>query len=362
MGAGVFLIDESNQLTEMPTSDYVSEDDLQALIAQFPRLMASVVDEDEMTWLLVARELGIADSGESGSRWSLDHLFIDKQAVPVLVEVKRSSDTRIRREVVGQMMDYAANAVAYWSLEHVQRSFASECERRGVNQVDELRRVFGEELDVDAFWQTVKTNLQAGRIRMVFLADTIPDELRRIIEFLNQQMDPAEVIGIEIKRYGSGAVKTVVPTLVGRTAIAVNRKHPRTGGIANKELLDATMNAFNELVKGAYHAVDNGKDYRQIRIGNWPDLVHYEFMSKVKTGVTAEIHVEVAGCDGVTRLLAELAQQPDLVPNSSVTFDPSWSKGGRLRYSCKQPDDHTALAALMLNVINRTRPLVSAAL
>jgi hypothetical protein len=33
----------------------------------------------------------------------------DQNAVPTLVEVKRSSDTRIRREVVGQMLDYAAN-------------------------------------------------------------------------------------------------------------------------------------------------------------------------------------------------------------------------------------------------------------
>jgi hypothetical protein len=34
--------------------------------------------------------------------------------VPTLVEVKRSDDTRIRREVVGQMLDYAANGVVYW--------------------------------------------------------------------------------------------------------------------------------------------------------------------------------------------------------------------------------------------------------
>lgn len=50
----------------------------------------------------------------TGGRWSLDHLFLDQDGIPTLVEVKRSSDTRIRREVVGQVMDYAANAVAYW--------------------------------------------------------------------------------------------------------------------------------------------------------------------------------------------------------------------------------------------------------
>jgi hypothetical protein len=40
--------------------------------------------------------------------------FVDQDAVPTFVEVKRSSDTRLRREVVGQMLDYAANASAHW--------------------------------------------------------------------------------------------------------------------------------------------------------------------------------------------------------------------------------------------------------
>jgi hypothetical protein len=38
---------------------------------------------------------------------------LDQDAIPAIVEVKRSTDTRIRREVVGQMLDYAANSVVY---------------------------------------------------------------------------------------------------------------------------------------------------------------------------------------------------------------------------------------------------------
>jgi len=38
---------------------------------------------------------------------------LDQDAIPTIVEVKRSTDTRIRREVVGQMLGYAANAVVY---------------------------------------------------------------------------------------------------------------------------------------------------------------------------------------------------------------------------------------------------------
>ena len=36
---------------------------------------------------------------------------------------------------------------------------------------------------------------------MIFLADTIPPELKRIVEFLNEQMDPAEAFAVEVKQY-----------------------------------------------------------------------------------------------------------------------------------------------------------------
>ncbi len=39
------------------------------------------------------------------------------------MEVKRSTDMRIRREVVGQMLDYAANALSYWRVETIRGHF-----------------------------------------------------------------------------------------------------------------------------------------------------------------------------------------------------------------------------------------------
>jgi hypothetical protein len=56
-------------------------------------------------------------------------------------------------------------------------------------------------VDPDAFWLDAKTNLQAGRIRLIFVADQIPAELQRIVEFLNGPMDPAEVYAIAIPQY-----------------------------------------------------------------------------------------------------------------------------------------------------------------
>src|ERR1035437_9301651 len=98
-------------MTEAP---FAKEDFLQELVEKYPDLLAGdqMDSTESRRWLLVARELGVPDDEGAADRWSLDHLFLDQDGIPTLVEVKRSSDTRIRREVVGQMLDYAANAVS----------------------------------------------------------------------------------------------------------------------------------------------------------------------------------------------------------------------------------------------------------
>lgn len=176
--------------------------------------------------------------GGSGT-FSLDHLFVDSEAVPVIVEVKRSSDTRIRREVAAQMLDYAANATLYWPVNDLRTSLGehvAEAAGRPMAEAGELgdqavAELIGPDKDVDDFWAQVETNLRQGRVRMLFVADQIPDTLRRIIEFLNEQMDPAEVLGVEVVQYLSGdGLQALVPRLIGATTAARETKRGRLGG------------------------------------------------------------------------------------------------------------------------------------
>lgn len=226
MSGGIFLIQSDGQLVEMKEQLYDTEAVLQELLAKYPNLLAG--DQMDGTaprrWLLISREMGVPDDEEEVDPWSLDHLFLDQVAIPTLVEVKRSSDTRIRREVVGQMLDYAANAVAYWPVEAVRARFEEACRQRGADPTKEIETLIGLGSDPDGFWQRVKTNLQAGRVRMVFVADVIPPELRRIVEFLNGQMDPAEVLAVEIKQFVGQGLKTLVPRVIGLTVAAKRRE------------------------------------------------------------------------------------------------------------------------------------------
>lgn len=178
-----------------------------------------------------------AERGGGYDRWSLDHLYLDQEGVPTLVEVKRSEDTRIRREVVGQMLDYAANAVSYWPVDRIRRYVEEAAEELDEDPGDIVMRLVEGDLEgadvVESFWAQVKTNLQAGRVRLVFVADRIPVELQRIVEFLNEQMDPAEVLALEVKQFVGDGVRTLVPKVLGRTAEAIQRK--RAGSRSDRQ-------------------------------------------------------------------------------------------------------------------------------
>lgn len=264
MNRRIFLLPDGGGLCALVEESFVTEEVLQTLLADYPDLLAGdQIDEAApRRWLLVHREAGVPDRVAGADRWSLDHLFLDQEGVPTLVEVKRSSDTRIRREVIGQMLDYAANGRAYWPVEKLRALFEAECEARGHTPADRIQELLGEpEPDVEDFWQRVKTNLQAGRIRMVFVADEIPPELRRVVEFLNEQMDPAEVLAVAVRQYVGDGLRTLVPQLVGQTAEAQSRK---AGGPRPKRLWDEESFFAALEQEGGSSALEAGR-----RVYNW---------------------------------------------------------------------------------------------
>ena len=224
MGSGVLVLDKLGMVALEP-AEHDSESDFQELLADHPELLGGDQIDPAIPrkWILVKREKEIADSDSGRRRWSVDHLFLDQDGIPTLVEVKRCSDTRIRREVVGQMLEYSANATAYWDANEIRQMVEKS---RGEQDFDLAEAFAIGDLDVELFWKSVVSNLDSGRVRLLFIADRMPDELRRIIEFLNEQMQPAEVLGVEIRLYTNPdrELKAFVPRLIGRTQKAADRK------------------------------------------------------------------------------------------------------------------------------------------
>lgn len=143
-------------------------------LADHPDLLAGdqINDAEPRRWLLISREMGLPSEEGGGNRWSADHLFLDQDAIPTIVEVKRSTDTRARREVVAQMLDYAANGVMYWPLEKLRSTFEANCKVQDRDPEATLLKSLHLELDPEEFWQSAATNLQAGKVRLIFGQDS----------------------------------------------------------------------------------------------------------------------------------------------------------------------------------------------
>lgn len=226
MSGGIFLLQKDGGLEEMREQSYDSESVLQELLERYPNLLAGdqMNENDPRKWLLISREMNIPDNEAGNNRWAVDHLFLDQDGIPTLVEVKRSEDTRVRREVVGQMLDYAANSVAYWSVEEIRMQFEHRCEEKGIEPDVSIQSAFESEKSLDAYWQMVSDNLGLGKLRLVFVADEIPAELKQIVEFLNEQMSPAEVLAVEIKQFVGQKETSFVPRVIGQTSKAQKKK------------------------------------------------------------------------------------------------------------------------------------------
>jgi hypothetical protein len=217
--SGVFLLHDDHNLQALEPAQFAKETEFQQLLSRFPELLVGdqIDPQSPRRWVLVKREQPISTGGDGASQWSLDHLFVDQDGIPTLVEVKRQSDNRIRREVVGQMLDYAANCLSFWSVETLQYALEDTCKEAGKSVETVLRDLIGPETSIDEFWERVKTNLRTKNIRLLFVADMIPLELRRIVEFLNEQMNPAEVLAVELRQFEGKGLRTIVPTVYGQT-------------------------------------------------------------------------------------------------------------------------------------------------
>ncbi|MCH7740596.1 MAG: hypothetical protein IIC93_10695 [Chloroflexi bacterium] len=243
----IFLLAKDGSPTAVINeTDFSSEDRLQAEIERQPELIPGdqITPEQPRRWLLVKREIGIPDSESGGNRWSLDHLFIDQDATPTFVECKLSRNPEVRREVVAQMLEYAANGTKYWPPGRIREAAAQTAEEAGDSLHGWTSRLLGkdDEGNVEDFWASVDTNLADGNIRLVFAANRIPRELQTIVDFLNDQMVKTDVVAVEIKLFQGEDFQALVPRVTGRSAFG--RAAQKSSSIRNRVTLESLVQSI----------------------------------------------------------------------------------------------------------------------
>ncbi len=180
------------------------------------------------------RLLLVTRPGVGGSTYRplLERVYVDDEAVPLLVGVQ----TQAGAESLLQLLDRVAR-----DLPHCRRGRLRELARVVHEDDDEaalLVRTLGWRSDPDAFWEKVDANLARDRVQVVLVADRVPAELTRVVEFLDEQLRDVEVRAVELSLYGSGPVSALVPRTTGAGPTAHRPRHvappPELSGLATQ--------------------------------------------------------------------------------------------------------------------------------
>lgn len=182
------------------------------LLAHPSVLPAAAIDPAYTDLIPVCRELRTPAG-------PLDCLFTTRFGGLVIVECKLWRNPQARREVVGQILDYAKE-IAAWGYGDLQREVSIA---RGEHGTDALfRLVASRYADVDeaAFVDAVARNLARGRLMLLVAGDGIRENTEGIVHYINRYaglhltLGLVEVAGYEMPDDGRLLVQ---PRVLART-------------------------------------------------------------------------------------------------------------------------------------------------
>lgn len=112
-----------------------------------------------------------------------DALFLNHLGMPTLVECKLWRNPEARREVVGQILDYA-RALRRWTYSDLQRESARARKEQGFDLAHLLRQHGHPDLDEAAFADSVTRNLARGRLLLLVIGDGIREGVEALAEYV----------------------------------------------------------------------------------------------------------------------------------------------------------------------------------
>ena len=156
----------------------VNEARIQDLVAMNPEcLPIREIDPIFDNPVSICKELGTTAG-------SVDNFLITTSGLPVLVECKLWRNTESRREVVGQIVDYA-KALSQWTASDLHREVNKKSRSIDETLLAQLRRR-DSSLDEATFNDAVAHNLRRGRFLLLVVGDGIREGVEEIVEYVQK--------------------------------------------------------------------------------------------------------------------------------------------------------------------------------
>lgn len=190
----ILVREEGGEWSEPRDTGFALENELQEILSEHPELIPGVGPA-----AMACREFQSAVG-------PADIVVVDEGGEVTVVECKLATNPQIRREIIGQLLDYASRL---WGMD-----------------IDDFNRIWSARSaqpllgsdDVGAtLREAVAANLAAGRFRLVLAVDEINAPLKRMVEYLNAMSGPGtSVIAVEYRRFRHGPVEVLMPQQYGQ--------------------------------------------------------------------------------------------------------------------------------------------------
>ena len=191
----------------------LAESDIHDLLFRFPgALPVSTIDASYADAIPVCREL-YTRAGK------VDALYVNPLGRLTLAEFKLWRNPQARREVIGQILDYAKE-LASWRYADLQREVSRTLKRKG-NVLYELIREHVPSSDEAEFVDNVTRHLKRGEFLLLIVGDGIREDVEDIVGFVQRHSGlHLNLALVEAALYRDGASGVIVqPRVLARTEI-----------------------------------------------------------------------------------------------------------------------------------------------
>lgn len=214
----IFIPDQGapSILERVPLTDQLlGEKWLQDLIHRYPSLLPTNEIEPAFSPLV---SLGREISAES---WSIDNLFISPQGYLTIVETKLWRNPEARREVVGQIIEYA-KVISSWTYAELDQRIKDRNKDelgRPLGVIDLVRRVLDiSESEEGDFIDSVTRNMQLGHFLLLIVGDGIRESTEELAGYLSRSPQLHFTLAlVELRIFQTEHGRLVIPQIVTRT-------------------------------------------------------------------------------------------------------------------------------------------------
>lgn len=205
----IIISKNGKNVQKIEQSSFVEEDYLRKYVHRNPDSLPFYEIKEDIRLFIMAREFP-TNSGP------IDALGVDSDGELYVIETKLHKDPD-KRIVVAQVLDYGA---ALWRSYNDFNDFVKIIDKQVndkffINLNQKLCEFFEiEEEGVIAILENLKKNLNDGNFKFVVLMDKLPNQLKDLILFINQN-SRFDIFGVELEYFKYQDLEIMIPKLYG---------------------------------------------------------------------------------------------------------------------------------------------------